>query len=1430
MVQESIGLLYFFLWSTDTIFAGKLCIMTKEEQIIVSTVINGQQAKDELEKLKKKVTETRDAMNQAYAAGNKALGDKLQKELKQSQKEMNSFKIQTRDVSETLEKLSDASISQLHKAAQTLNAQMKGLSSNTKEFAEKAEQLKSVKDRLREIRVEGEKQQSLISKLFDNLNKNWGAVTQIISAISGLSMSIRKVTQNYADMEEAMADVQKYTGQTSEEVHEMNEEFKKIDTRTTREKLNALAGDAGRLGITGKESIMEFVDAAEKIDVSLGDDLGDDAVKNIGKIAQTFGEDKKKGLRGAMLATGSAVNELSQSSSAAADYLVSFTARLAGVSTQADIAQTDIMGFASVLDQNMQQEETSATALSQLISKMFQEPQKFAKLAGKDVSEFTKMLKTDANAALLDFLDAMGKKGGFDSLAPMFDEMGLSGTRCVGVLSTLATKLDDVKKAQAIASQAYTVGTSILDEYNVQNQTVQASVDKAKKEFLDLSIALGEQLLPIVKYTVSTGSMLVKVLSVLADFVTNHYRGLIALTSAYIAYVAVAKADWAITTSITKAKKAWGFVTAWLSLQHGQFTKALILNRDAIVGCTVAEESLKAAMIGTHGITKLLVASSSLLKAAWYALTLQFGAARKAMTAFNVVVKMNPYGALATVIVAVVGAFAAWYASMNKTSEAAEKNAKRLKQLSEAQKQVMDVKQKANQALASEKTRLEELNKIVHDNARKENERREAIAAIQKAVPEYHASITKEGKLINDNTDAITKYISKLNAAAMAQAAFDKLSELNAKKLDAQLKVKAKQTKVNAVNREIDRGTHTGEYKQETRITMDDQGKEYKVDNDRLKAKKEELHLQEQALKNAKEEEQSLDRQIKAVNTLINSNAEYKKAFEDINKGDGETPKSSSSSTTTKENGKDGDDKEKKAIEHSKAIAKEQLLINEAQYAQGEKLYADFLQRKQEITIEELERELSIYKKGTDEYNQVLAQLKSATAEQMKNVTKMEEEDIIAESEKIEESIKEAFINPTDKIYQNQQALDEALFQNTYQTLEKRRNLYAQTSQEWADLNKQMADLDYKHRLDKEKNFQEKVNEFKKNFVGKGNSDLMKLELEFAKELHTKLFLSKEEYLKAVEKIKKKYAEREEDKTIAGLSFNDSTFASLASAMDNLKGKMEEGKASWQDYASVAATAINSVMALMSALSAYTSASYQAQIAAVENRYDKEISAAGKNKRKVAKLEEQKKKETNKLKEEQVEAEAKVSTAQVLINTAMSIAKGYADYGPVLGSVLAALSVAMGTIQVATIQEQVKAQKSALQYYEGGFTGGKQYRKEAGVVHEGEFVANHNTVNNPNILPLLDMIDKAQKSNTSGSLTAEDIRSVTGTGGTAVVAPVVNVTTDNEELNKAISLTSEAVTDLNRILTEGIRAYSVIDGPDGSYQQTKRYERLIKAK
>ena len=109
-----------------------------------------------------------------------------------------------------------------------------------------------------------------------------------------------------------------------------------------------------------------------------------------------FGDADQMGLKKAMLSVGSAVNEVAQNSSAAEPYLVDFTARLAGVGNQANMSVSQIMGFASVLDQNMQQVEMSSTALQGVIMKMFKDPAKLASIAGLEVKSFTELVEKDA--------------------------------------------------------------------------------------------------------------------------------------------------------------------------------------------------------------------------------------------------------------------------------------------------------------------------------------------------------------------------------------------------------------------------------------------------------------------------------------------------------------------------------------------------------------------------------------------------------------------------------------------------------------------------------------------------------------------------------------------------------------------------------------------------------------------------------------------------------------------------------------------------------------------------------------------------------------------------------------------------------------------------------------------------------------------------
>ncbi|MEG2336725.1 MAG: phage tail tape measure protein [Bacteroidales bacterium] len=304
----------------------------------------------------------------------------------------------------------------------------------------KTEKYKLLEGQLHEVTKEFNKQSFAIkdtrcklSEYADQAHKYFYGIQMVYQTATNVLNKLVNLTQEYLTLSDKFSDVQKTTGLSTEAVRELDSELQKIDTRTSRQALLDLATDAGKLGISGKEDVLQFVKAADQIKVALGEDLGEGAIRDIGKMADVFGLTKKLGIEQSYLKIGSAINDLGQSSSASESYLVDFTQRLSGVAAQSGISIGNILGYASALDQSGQAVEVSATTMQNFIMKLFQEPSKFAKLAGKDVKDFTELLKTDANQAIKDILTSLNTQGGFSALVPIFDQLGLDGARSVGV-------------------------------------------------------------------------------------------------------------------------------------------------------------------------------------------------------------------------------------------------------------------------------------------------------------------------------------------------------------------------------------------------------------------------------------------------------------------------------------------------------------------------------------------------------------------------------------------------------------------------------------------------------------------------------------------------------------------------------------------------------------------------------------------------------------------------------------------------------------------------------------------------------------------------------------------------------------------------------------------------------------------------------------
>lgn len=1442
--------------------------MANSTQTFIGRVLlDDKQAKQTIALLEKQLEQVKQKKTDAFKKGDDTKA--FDKEINRINASLKTLRTNQEQVNRTFNNLSSASYKELSVVMKTVQKQLRSgaVERNSEEWKKLQQKLKEVKREMNAINSESKETTSLWSRFVNVLNTNWGAVSQIIAAYAGLSMTIRKCAQAYADMEESMANVRKYTGQTDEEVHRMNEDFKRMDTRTAREQLNELAGSAGRLGITSKDMIEEFVDGADKINVALGDDLGEGAVDKIGKLAQMFGEDKTKGLRGAMLATGSAVNELAQNSSANAGYIVDFTADLSGVGIQAGMTQAQLMGLASALDQNMQEEATSATVFSQLITKMYQEPAKFAKIAGVEVTKFSNLMKTNANEGLMTFLSAMKSRGGFAEMAPMFEEMQLNGTRAVGVLSAVASHLEQVRTAQDLATQSYASGTSVINEFNVQNNTVQAQLDKAKKRFEDLTVELGEQLIPVTRYAISTLSIGIHVLSTLITFTFTHVKQLTIIGSA----IAVCTALWYKETIAIKLKAA----------------------------ATTYAAAIDKAYIAT---TTLLRAAMVALQATWAYLTKGVQGYIVVMRAARLASLTNPWAALATVLtvvgVAVYGAVKA-FTSYNEAMRNSTQEAKNNRAVAEAQ---ASLAKKVSDATLDERNKVDMLNKVIHSNAYTVDERRQAIAAMQKLVPEYHASISKEGKLYNDNQIAIQNYIKELENAAMAEAIYERKVEINKKKLELKLKESKIRHSLKAVDAE--RKSHPERY--ESEAVADAFTGQLIEQNDALKSNEKQKEIHTRRLKENLSLQQQLNAEESYYNTELRKNANLQKLYKKKEKkslqgestGTNRTTGSTGHYTTEKE--RKAAEKErkkreaaarkaeikrkadlKKELDDAKKSTEAQQLEATTLYSTGQIRLAEYNDRMAKIKEQGLQQRMDILRKygeaESEEYKRLNAQKEKISADYERKQTQ-DLQDLEYDRQVAEQAITAEYYNKDSDLYHNESAINEALFQLDQTFLKEKQALYLKSSDEYWQIAREIERSEQQHQYDRQKQYDDTLMQLKQEYLTLGNEQQMQLELAGLDEVHKAGLVSEEEYQRMKMGIANKYASykpdakdqakddattaldtakkmtRQSDDRSGSLgSDNLATIAGGAIAAiqqqkmvnDNLQKLREEDKISEQAYqdakkqmnqetykniAAIAGAAFSSISSMMGAASAYSQACSDLEVAKIQANYDKQISAAGNNSAKKKRLEAKRDKEISAAKTKANKKAMKIEIAQAVASTAMSAINAYSSaaaiptVGYIIAPIAAGLATAAGMLQIATIKKQHQAEAAG--YYEGGFTGPGHWKKEAGVVHAGEFVANHNAVNNPQLLPALQLIDAAQRNNTVASLTAQDVSRAMGTGSAAVVAPVVNVNADNELVGASLDNVSSTIERLNEQLNLGIKSYVVITGPDGFDRKWSQYQKM----
>ena len=1334
----------------------------------VNLTMNGEQPKKVLEELRTRAFNLENAIAKAAKAGNKTELTKLRKELKTTQRQIREMESATMQVEKVLKQLDKATPKELQRTLKTLEKQLNNLERGSEAWKKQTEYIKQVRAEIDKVNRELRNGESFWERFNRKMNDWQTTLAAGAAAVTGIVMAGRSAVNAFAEMDAEMANVRKFTGMTAEQVAMLNKEFMKIDTRTSREDLNKLAQEAGRLGKTSQEDVLGFVKAADQINVAL-DDLGDGATLTLSKLTNIFGDEARLGTERSLLAVGSVINELSQNCTASAPYLAQFSQRLAGVGAQAGMTIPQLMAFAAVLDSQGQAVEMSATALSKLIMDLFKETDKIAKATGLDLAEFQETLNRSTNEGLLMLLDRLKQLGGMDVLAPVFKDMGEEGARASAVISALAGNVDTVRKQQVEANKAFNEATSVTKEFNVQNTTAQAGLDKARKRLTELAVELGEKLAPVMKHVISSTTVLLKMMSAVIDFVAKYKGEIVVVTASIVAY------NIAVNAAAIK-------------------TKVL----------AVAQGVAKVATVAWTAVTYLSASAMALFTGNVTRATIAF-------KAFSTTLKLSPLGIVVGAITAVVAGLALWIS--------------RTKELTIAQKQLNDIENKAKQDSAEELSMLKVLYEASQDQKRSIEERTNAIAQLQEKYPDYFGSLSTEAILAGNAASEYDRLTTSILNSARAKARQQQMVA------NEQEILKLEQERDNKVNAALDDMTlnsqdqgYYGNSRQAKLMVLDDmslEGKpEYLITKRYIDQVRENYNGKISQYRSANN---SLSQQV--ADDMVKGN----------NSGGGDSakcPKCGKLPCVCFKGDVD-DDKNKDRFNAEQEWKEREEALNRIAYAKGEKSYEEYNKRINEIAVEYYKM-LKGHKEATAlEQVQFEAQYYEALKKQADDNTQLT---LDKERESYNERLAEAKQFFVDGQY-SLETYNEAVARIEEEHLRNMVTLTKEGTKERMNAEKALADFQYNMAVKKQQEtkkqqeaIQKSQEQLKKDYFGDNaverknayESDLANLQIVYEAELKAtegnaqeKLRID-EAYEKAKLALKKKYGFLAEEDNRNALERMNADFAEWLES--------DGGKAVMQSFDTI----MSGMGAIFSQVSSLVQAELEIQTAAINKRYDKEISRAEGNTYKVAQLEKQKEKEIAKAKNE---ANKKMFAMQVIQAVAQTATNAINAYGsaaaiPVVGFVMApiaaAMAVAAGALQIAAIKKQQQASE-AQGYSKGGFTPAGAVDEEVGVVHAGEWVASQKLLANPVARPLINALDYAQRTNTIGSLRSADVsRSLANQSVVAQSAPTI-VVEQNTEYASIMKKLAER-------LDEPFVTVNTITGDNGIKKAQDEYDKLMRNK
>lgn len=962
--------------------------------------------------------------------------------------------------------------------------------------------------------------------------------------------------------------------------------------------------------------------------------------------------------------------------------------------------------------------------------------------------------------------------------------MGENGARAAQVISALAGNLDMVRWEQEEATKAFAEGTSVTNEFNVQNTTVQAELDKARKGVTEMAVALGEQLQPIMKHVISSTTLLLKFMSTSITFIKENAFTLASLTAAFIAYkIAVNASNIAF-----KAHYAW-----------------LVISKAATTAYKTTVATLHAAhLLLQMGLAKL---QGNWVRQSWLMSDLKKQG----------VLLASGYGAIAAGAIALGAVLYKLY--------------KKMTEVSQAEKDLQEIRKRGQEGIIDEKNKIDALIAVARDETQSLKDRHTAIDALNKIIPNYNAQLDDTTGKYKENKKALDDYLKSLTRKYEIEGAKDKLRDIGKQRVDLNLE-KQRQERVVAMD-EMEARTET--------VMPGQEGKVVQLGVNSLRASN------RRALAKTKEDLAELDQREANILGIYGEDIK-KEALNDAKKEQKQEQQTQNPPYTPPKT--DKKTKTEDVLKPQKDWKTREQALNRIAYAKGEKDFEEYTNRMTEIDMEYNQKVMANGKATSEQKLEAEAayyEAKKKLADDKNTQSAKQENDYYNELVATE---KQRYID--GKV--DQKTFDDALELMELEHLHRLTKVYTDGSKEQLQAQK-----NYQNKLvenqkrnqktveDNEKKHQKELAKIKEDYFGDNKSekkekydkDSSALDEVYAQEIKAAGDDAKEKlrieeaYQKAKVALAKKYGQEYND---TSKNFLENMTEDITEWLNSDLGQAVQGSFN---------TLTSGMSSIFSGMTSLIQAELEIQTAAIEKRYDKEIQQAEGNNYKVKKLEEQKQKELAKKKNEANKKMFAMQVIQAVAQTAQNAISAYGSaaaiplVGYILAPVAAAMAVATGAFQIAAIKKQQQASESQ-GYAKGGFTPKGSKFQEVGVVHAGEWVASQEMLANPVARPIINALDYAQRTNTIGSLRADDV--------SRTIAPVAYSTPQQQQPiivqqqpdglataaivqnTKAMQSYADTMKQLEKRLSEPFVTVNTVTGDTGIKQAQDEYDTLIRNK